>query len=208
MRLFGRKDEHLFRLFKETSQAVVRGGEILKNVVQDYDNLDAKMAELIVMEHDGDRIIQELVEKLNTSFVLPFDREDAFQLVQKLGYTLDHITGIIDRMILYKAAQPNQTVVEMVEFLCEALAEQEKAFDLLDDIAQHKERIVACCTNIQRLERKEDTMYRKAMAYLFEHENDAIKIIKYKEVYEHIEMVMDYCEEVSQLITNICIKYS
>lgn len=208
MRLFGRKDAHLFKLFSETARAVVRGGEILESVVKDYTNLDAKMAELTAMEHEGDGIIQELMQKLNASFVLPFDREDAFQLVQKLGATLDYITGIIDRMILYKAAQPDQTVVEMTGLLCEALAEQEKAFSMLDNIERHKMAILECCEIIKNLERKEDSMYRNAVAQLFEDETDAIKIIKYKEVYEHIETAMDYCEDVGDLISNICIKYS
>lgn len=208
MRLFGKKDDHIFKLFAESARVVVRGGEILQGVVQDYTNLDAKMAQLTAMEHEGDAIIQELVEKLNTSFVLPFDREDAFQLAQKLGATLDYITGIIDRMILYKAAQPNHTVQEMVSLLCDALDEQEKAFAMLNDINRKKMDILKSCETIKNLERKEDTMYRNAVAYLFESEQDAIKIIKYKEVYEHIETAMDYCEDVSELISNICIKYS
>lgn len=208
MRLFGRKDEHLFRLFRETARYVVRGGEILKSVVYDYTGLDTKLAELSCLEHEADRIIQELIVKLNTSFILPFDREDAFQLVQKLGATLDFIAGIVDRMILYKAAPPNQTVIEMVNLLYEALVEQEKAFDMLDDITRHRDEILKCCSNIKTLERREDSMYRNAMAYLFEHEQDPVQLIKYKEVYEHVETAMDYCDDVGELITNICIKYS
>ena len=208
MRLFGRRDEHLFRLFQETARYVVRGGEILKSVVYDYTGLDAKLAELSCLEHEADRIIQELIVKLNTSFILPFDREDAFQLVQKLGSTLDFISGIVDRMILYKAAPPNDTVREMVNLLCQALAEQEKAFAMLEDITKYKQEILKSCSNITTFERCEDSMYRNAMAYLFENEADPVKVIKYKEVYEHVEMAMDYCNDVAELITNICIKYS
>jgi uncharacterized protein Yka (UPF0111/DUF47 family) len=80
LRLFGKKDEQLFLLFNESARVVVRGGEILQNVVHDYRDLDVKMAKLTAMEHEGDRIIQELMRRLNTSFILPFDREDAFQL--------------------------------------------------------------------------------------------------------------------------------
>ena len=82
MRLFGRKDQELFALFRESARMVIRGGDILRTVVNDYTDLDVKMAKLTAMEHEGDRMIQELVRRLNTSFILPFDREDAFQLVQ------------------------------------------------------------------------------------------------------------------------------
>ena len=141
MRLFGRKDQELFALFNESARMVIRGGEILRNVVYDYSDLDVKMAKLTAMEHEGDRIIQELVRRLNTTFILPFDREDAFQLVQKLSTTLDYITGIIDRMILYKAGEPDDRVKEMVEVLYEALQLQEQAFHLLVRIEQNKKQL-------------------------------------------------------------------
>lgn len=209
MRLFGRKDEELFILFRESARMVVRGGEILRSVVNDYNDLDVKMAKLTAMEHEGDRIIQGLVRRLNTSFILPFDREDAFQLVQKLSTTLDYITGIIDRMILYKTGQPDARVREMVEVLCDTLHLQEKAFNLIDRIEQNKKAIMDCCLEIGQLERKQDLLYRNGVAYLFEHhENDPLSIIKWREVYEHIEMAQDHVQDVGELISNICVKYS
>jgi predicted phosphate transport protein (TIGR00153 family) len=206
--LFGRKDEELFRLFTESSRVVVRGGNILRDVINDYSDLDVKMARLTTMEHEGDRIIQELVRKLNTSFILPFDREDAFQLVQKLSLTLDYITGIIDRMILYKTGQPDERVEEMISVLLESLALQEKAFNLLVKLEKNKNSILAYCEEIRKLEKKQDNLYRTGLANLFENEQDPVTIIKWREIYEHIEMAQDYIQGVADLISNICIKYS
>ncbi|MGI6412230.1 MAG: DUF47 domain-containing protein [Syntrophomonadaceae bacterium] len=208
MGLFGRKDEELFRLFTESSRVVVRGGNILRDVINDYSDLDVKMARLTTMEHEGDRIIQELVRKLNTSFILPFDREDAFQLVQKLSLTLDYITGIIDRMILYKTGQPDERVEEMISVLLESLALQEKAFNLLVKLEKNKNSILAYCEEIRKLEKKQDNLYRTGLANLFENEQDPVTIIKWREIYEHIEMAQDYIQGVADLISNICIKYS
>lgn len=208
MRLFGKKDEELFLLFSESARVVVRGGDILQNVVNDYRELDIKMAKLTAMEHEGDRIIQELVRRLNTSFILPFDREDAFQLVQKLATTLDYITGIIDRMILYKTGEPDQRVKEMVEVLCESLILQEKALNLINSVEHNKKEILTTCEKINKLERKQDNFYRTGLAYLFDNEKDPVAIIKWREVYEHIEMAEDYVNDIAQLISNICIKYS
>lgn len=182
MRLFGKKDEQLFLLFNESARVVVRGGEILQNVVHDYRDLDVKMAKLTAMEHEGDRIIQELMRRLNTSFILPFDREDAFQLVQKLATTLDYITGIIDRMILYKAGDPDLQVKEMVEVLSESIKLMEQAFNMLDKIERKNKEIIDCCKKIIKLEKKQDNLYRNGVARLFEeHENDPIQLIKWRE---------------------------
>lgn len=209
MALFGRKDENLFFLFEESSRVVVRGGDILNDIIADYRDLDVKMSKLLDLENEGDRIIEQLVGRLNASFIMPFDREDAFQLVQKLSTTLDYITGIIDRMILYKTGEPDQRVREMVEVLYSALLLQQKAFKLIDKVESNKKPIFECCEEIRKLERKQDNLYRSGLANLFENEKDKpLNIIKWREVYEHIEMATDHVEDVGNLIRNICVKYS
>lgn len=208
MALFGNKDENLFFLFAESASVVVKGGDILNEVVNDYENLDEKMALLTALENEGDRIIETLVRKLNTSFILPFDREDALKLVQELATTLDYITGIIDIMILYKAGQPNAKTREMVDALYEALLLQQKAFKLLHKLEQNKKTMLEYCENIRQLEHKQDKYYRNALADLFDNEQNAVTIIKWRGVYEHVEMAMDHVEDVANLLRNICIKYS
>ncbi|MDD4802615.1 MAG: DUF47 family protein [Syntrophomonas sp.] len=208
MALFGRKDENLFLLFEDSAKMVVTAGEILHDVVNDYRDLDKKMARLTAMEHEGDRITQALMRKLNTSFILPFDREDALKLVQTLSTTMDFITGIIDRMILYKAGEPNHIVKEMVLVLTESLLLQQKAFNLLDKVEQNMKVILECCEQMRQLEHKQDKYYRHALADLFENEKNAVAVIKWREIYEHIEMATDHVEDVANQIRNICIKYS
>lgn len=208
MRLFGKKDKELFLMLSESARVVVRGGEILREVVYDYQDLELKLAKLTALEHEGDRIIEELVRRLNTSFILPFDREDAFALVQSLAVVLDYITGIIDRMILYKAGEPDERVKEMVEVLLETIRLQEKAFNLLHKVEQNKKEIIECCEKITSLERKQDSLYRGGLAVLFENENDPLQIIKWREVYEHIEMAQDYVQDVAELLSGIVVKYS
>ena len=83
MWLFGRKDYKLFDLFGASANVVVRAGKIVKDVVENYDNLDERMNQLTTLEEEGDQIIEDLMQKLNQSFILPFDREDAYALVQK-----------------------------------------------------------------------------------------------------------------------------
>lgn len=205
---FGQKDYQLFRMFSASAGVVTRAGEIVRDVVHNYKSLDERLLELETLEHEGDKIIEELMQKLNQSFVLPFDREDAYGLVQKLDSTLDYITGIIDRMILYKPGVPNQVVKDLVETLVAAIMEQEKAFKLLENFESKRLEIIECCENIKRLEKKGDVLYRQAMAELFREVEDAMQIIKWKEIYEHIETTLDRCEDVSTLINGICIKYS
>ena len=208
MRLFGRKDKELFKLFSDSSRVVLNGGKMLQNVINDYTDLDVKIARLTSMEHEGDRIIQDLVQKLNTRFILPFDREEALQLVQKIAVTLDYITGVVDRMILYRTGQPGKQVKDMVDVLMKSLILQEKSFNLLIKVEKNNAIILEYCEEIRLLEKQQDNLYRSGLAYLFENIKEPIDIIKWREIYEHIEMAQDNVQDVADLITNICIKYS
>lgn len=205
---FGSLDYKLFDLYGASANIVVRAGAIIKELVEDYDRLDERMNQLTALEDEGDRIIEELVHKLNQSFILPFDRDDAYALVQALGSILDYIAGIVDRIVLYQATQPNQVVSNLIDVLQQAIKLQEDAFKMFTDFENKRKKIMLCCDRIAELEKQGDALYRQAMADLFEGHYDAMNVIKWKEIYEHIETTLDRCEDVSNLIRGICIKYS
>lgn len=208
MALFGNKDENLFFLFSESARVVVNGGDILNDVVENYENLDGKMAAMTALENEGDRIIETLVRKLHTSFILPFDREDAFQLVQKLANTLDYITGILDILCLIKQGKPNAWIKQMIDVLYDALVIQKKAIELLPKLDQNRKMMFEYCEQLRQLEHKQDKYYRQGLGDLFENEKNAVRILKWRGVYEHIELAQDHIEDVAILLRNIAIKYS
>ncbi|MDH7479282.1 MAG: DUF47 family protein [Syntrophomonadaceae bacterium] len=205
---FGKKDTKLFELFSLSANVVVRASAIVKDIVTDYEDLHEKMKALMVLEDEGDQLIEELVHKLNQSFILPFDREDAYAMVQELDSILDYLAGIVDRIVLYKAAQPNKVVSDLAEVLDKSVGLMETAINLLRDLESRRREIVNCCDQIVDLERKGDNLYRLAMADLFDGGHDVMTVIKWKEIYEHIENTLDRCEDVGNLIRGICIKYS
>lgn len=205
---FGRKDYKLFDLFTLSANVVVRASAIVNEIVNNYEDLDDKMKQLMALEDEGDQIIEELVNKLNLSFVLPFDREDAYAMVQKMDSILDYLAGIIDRIVLYKAVQPNRVVCNLADVLDQAVKLVETSFKLLVDFEHKRKEIMECCDQIMELERRGDAFYRQAMADLFQGDYDVMTVIKWKEIYEHIETTLDRCEDVGNLIRGICIKYS
>ena len=208
MALFGNKDENLFFLFSESARVVVNGGDIINDLVENYENLDGKMAAMTALENEGDRIIETLVRKLHTSFILPFDREDALQLVQKLANTLDYITGILDILCLIKQGKPNAWIKQMIDVLYDALVIQKKAIELLPKLDQNRKMMFEYCEQLRQLEHKQDKYYRQGLGDLFENEKNAVRILKWRGVYEHIELAQDHIEDVAILLRNIAIKYS
>lgn len=145
---------------------------------------------------------------INNSFVTPFDREDILLLARELNNVLDHIQGTMEKVIIYKAGVPKaEYVLKMVEVLEEAAREIKIAVTDLPYVREKHREIVNSCEKIRNYEHEGDVLYREGIAELFENNDNVIEIIKWKEIYEHLETTLDYCENVSNLIKGVTVKY-
>jgi hypothetical protein len=202
------QDDRFFNYFEEASEAINEATHILKGYFADRSDPNANLERINKVEHRGDRIFRDVLDQINNSFVTPFDREDILGLAQSLNKVLDHIQGTMEKMVIYKCEQPKEKYIPaLVNVLGEASKEiQEAVFNLRDVKANHN-KIVESCEKIRGHEHEGDNLYRAGIARLFEQTDDAIYMIKWKEIYEHLETTLDYCEEVSNIIKGIAIKY-
>jgi uncharacterized protein Yka (UPF0111/DUF47 family) len=160
------------------------------------------------VEHHGDRIFLKTMERINHSFITPFDREDILLLSQDLNQVLDHIQGTMEKVVIFKAGQPKEKyVLDLVNVLVEATEEIKFAVRKLRELRVHHREIIESCEKIRAFEHQGDNLYRAGIASLFENTEDVIEIIKWKEIYEHLETTLDYCETVSNVIKGVAVKY-
>lgn len=202
------KDERFFTYFEDSAEAICEAAHILKAFFEDRGDPAMNLDRINEVEHHGDRIFLKTIERINNSFITPFDREDILMLAQELNRVLDHIQGTMEKVVIYKAGQPKATfVLDMVNVLEEAAEEIKKAvLDLRDLRGNHKE-IIESCEKIRAFEHQGDNLYRAGIAHLFESTENVIEIIKWKEIYEHLETTLDYCETVSNVIKGVAVKY-
>lgn len=209
--IFSRKsksrDRKFYELFLEGSDTVCQGVSILREALDDYENLAARLEELTATEQVGDAITRSILEKLNQTLVTPFDREDIYMLARELDRILDHVHGTLEKMVLYKTGTPTEEAKDLVRILERATEEIKKAFELLDDLKNNYTQVVDLCEDIKYQENLGDHRYRKAVADLFEFGTDPIEVIKWKEVYEHLETALDHCEDVANLLKGVALKY-
>lgn len=200
------REERFFDLFQESAKNAARGAELLLELVRHPERTAELCQQIEEVEHEGDITTHEIADRLNRSFITPFDHEDIHDLAGRLDDVLDYIEATADRMDLYEAGEPTPEMVELVQVLMDATRVLEKAVGGLDDM-KNARRIMDYCIEIHRLENVGDEQSRKALAKLFK-SSDAMYALKWKEIYDHVENAIDKCEDVASIVEGIVVKHT
>ena len=205
--LFIPREEKFFDLVQESAQNVVKAARGLKEMVDTWEDVEGKVGEITDLEHQGDTITHEIMARLHRTFVTPFDREDIALLAHVLDDVTDFIHAAADAMLLYKVDRPGQRARELAGIIVQATEEVERV------MPQLRKRIVLSqvlkqCVEINRLENVADRVFRSAMAELFADSTDMAHIIKWREIYEHMESATDRCEDVANVLEGVALKHA
>ena len=201
------REEKFFELFEGSAQNMVKTAQKLKELIDTWENVEGRVNEITELEHAGDTITHWIMEQLNRTFVTPFDREDIALLANSLDDVTDFIHAAADAMYLYKVARPGQKAKELSDIIVQAATEVERAVPQLRHRAELR-RIVERCVEINRLENMADRVFRSAMAELFTDTKDIAEIIKWREIYEHMESATDRCEDVANVLEGVALKHA
>ncbi len=205
MRLFPKQID-FFDLFDSAAQNVAKAAALFVQLMQDLDNIDIILKEIHETEKEGDIITHDIMKKLNKTFITPIDREDLHSLASRLDDVVDLIWATAERFFLFKLKKPTKEVVEMSKELLTTTETMDKAIKKLKE--KNYSFVEEYCIEINRLENRIDRLFRDALVRLFDEEKDPIDIIKWKEVYEHLEDASDKCEDVANILEGIMLKYA
>ncbi len=204
MRLFP-KNEDFFEFFQKSASNILDAAKCLEASLLKGPLDDNALSQLEEFEHRGDRITHDTMERLNRTFITPFDREDIHQLVSSLDDILDFVYAAASSLSLYKINPIPESMQKISTLLVSITTEVMNAVGRLSNL-KRPEMILAICIEINRLENEVDNAHRKALAHLFENEKDPITIIKNKEILEDLETATDKCEDVANVIEGIVLK--
>ena len=199
------REEKFFDLFEELADRIEAGGNLFLDLVEGGIYTEAKVSRLKEVEHEADIITHRTYEKMHTTFLAPLDREDIYNLVNKMDSIIDMAEASAARILLYKVKTPAPAIIEQAKVLNEAIRKVKAIIHGLRDMKNAKE-ILRACVEINTLENAGDIILRSAMAHLFENEPDVKELIKWKEIHERIEEAIDVCEDVSNIVEGIVLK--
>lgn len=206
MRLLPR-EQKFFDLFDQVAEKVVLSAEALEEALADYGHLAATCERVRDLEHQADELVHETMDRLNNTFVTPLDREDIMTLAHVLDDVLDYTESALDRMLLYNIQAPVPLSLEMAKVLVRATQQIRQGVTGLRNFGDIK-GILDPCVRINELENQGDALNRQALRDLFNSNYDPVTIIKWREVYEHLETAIDRCEDVADALESIAVKNS
>src|SRR6266571_6437570 len=196
------RDTKFFDMFAEMASNLGEGARLLKQMLDDFQNIEARVAQLKDIEHRGDDMTHNILTKLNQTFITPFDREDIYRLASSLDDVLDFMNTATTRLVLYKILQPPPVSAELAGLIVLQTEELAQGVSLLEKNGH----VLEHCDEVNRLEDVADHVSRKAIAALFEHEKDPIHLIKIKELYEVLETATDKAEDAANVLEAIVLK--
>lgn len=204
MRLRLVQDGSFFDLFESLADKVHQGAVELLDLLKNYTELERKTARVLDIEHEGDELTHEVIRRLNTTFVTPFDREDIHHLASSLDDVLDHIEAAAEHLQLHKIEQPLPQMISLAETLAEAASKTSDAMPRLRKMKGLENYWI----EINRLENEGDRAYRRTIADLFSGDYKAMDVLKFKEIIEQVEQAIDRLEDVANTVESIYLKHS
>lgn len=201
------KELKFFDLHEESAKNIMKAAQALKEMVDTWQFVDSRAAEITELEHRGDNITHEIISLLHRTFVTPFDREDIALLAHTMDDVIDFIHSAADAMFIYKIKEPTERAKELADIILQGVDEMEKAVSGLRRRSQLK-MVQERCVEINRLENMADRIYRAAMAELFDNTDDIAEIIKWREIYGHLESATDRCEDVANVLEGVALKHA
>jgi uncharacterized protein len=200
------QENSFYDLFAKSASYLVDGARELTTILGAApDEREAIAARMRDIEHQADMATHEIIRKVNSSFITPFDREDIHGLAATLDDCMDMMDAAVDLIVLYRIGELPSGVSEQVEVLSrmsELTAEAMPRLRSMKDLSEY-------WIEINRLENQADQCYRRLLAELFNgHDTDAITIMKHKEVIEELEAAADAFEQVAHKVESIAVKES
>jgi uncharacterized protein len=200
--LFAPKEREFFDLFEEAGANIVRAAELLERMLENWPDHAELARDVLVCEQEGDRITHDIIQRLNSTFVTPIDREDIYALASALDDIVDFVEEVSDFLTLYRIEAPMDQATELARILSQssrAIADAIPRLRTFRDIHHYT-------VEVNRLENDGDRVVRQALASLFERGIDPMLVIRWKDIFERLEDGIDATETVANILEGIVIK--
>jgi len=189
-------------MLNQLAAQVNQGGELFVKLFGDYEHHPQYAEQIKGIEVTCDDLSAKIIQKLNSTFITPIDREDIYLLVTELDDVIDMINDLARRLEIYGVSTPRPDAPEIASLLGKATVEIEVAFGMLE----RHEALGEHTGIISQLEKRADALYSDAIRRLFREEKDPIEVIKWMSIYEELENSIDRCKDVAEALEAVVVK--
>lgn len=209
MKIFMPKNKVFYDLFESVAGNVAKMGTKLKAVVgePDFDKRAVMITQLEDIEHDNDELTHRIFTELSRNFITPFDREDIHYLASALDDIADYIYASAKKINFYRVNVDDSGLQKLADMIEQSAMQVRNAVAELRDM-RNMRQMTEALVKINSIENQADDIFDMSIERLFATEPDAKEVIKKREIYQVMEIVTDKCEDASNVIESIIIKYA
>lgn len=205
--MFGERDNRFYQLFEEAAANVTQAANVLLELTRAPQLKDEKTLALEGLEHKGDELTHDIIAELNHAFITPIDREDIFLIAKETDNIVDAMEATAHRFIMFNIEQSTEVSQKFAELIMASANELTIIMRGLRKpklIASNNKEVV----EINRLENVGDKLYRDTVTKLYAGNVPVIDVIKWREIYDHLENTLDALEDVANIVEGIAMKHS
>ncbi|HWR34233.1 MAG TPA: DUF47 family protein [Chitinophagaceae bacterium] len=209
LKIFMPKNKIFYELFEKVADNSAKMGILLRHVVgeSDFDKRGALIMQVEDLEHANDELTHNIFTELGRNFITPFDREDIHYLATSLDDVADYIYAAAKKINFYKINPNDPGLHKFSELIEEGTKYVKIAVGELRNM-KNMRNITEALVKINSIENQGDDILDFSIDRLFNTESDAKEVIKKRDIYQVMEIVTDKCEDVSNVIESIIIKYA
>jgi uncharacterized protein len=206
IRLFPTEETFLPQ-FAKFADVLVQATRALDELAGDMSEIELKVQKIKHLEHEGDQIAHQIFSSVGRTWITPIEREDIHTLASCLDDVLDDVDAVASRLVMFRIERPTQELKDATALIVQSVHAIQRAVPLLGNM-KHGMQVMEACIEIKRLESEADALHRITIGRLFDTEKDPIQLLKWKEIYELLEMATDRCEDVANILEQIVLKAS
>ncbi|MGZ6545744.1 MAG: DUF47 domain-containing protein [Actinomycetota bacterium] len=198
------RERLFYDLLEQAADGVVVGARQLVDLIESLPNATEQLQRIQDLEREGDDLTHRIMATLNATFVTPFDRQDIHKLASTLDDVLDAVEAVSDLLVLHRVVEPFPAVRQQAAVLVKitkAVAREIRHLRTLSSVERD-------WSDINRLEREGDHIYRRATADLFSGDHPTIEVMKWKDIFDQVEDAIDRCQSISNTMESIALKYA
>lgn len=204
---FSSQDDKFYDLFILFAKKIHNSAEMLKDFVYDLENSEQGFKEIKETEVKCDQTLHRIFKELNKSFITPIDREDIYTIGKQMDDIADFIEATASRFVMFNIKIATPEAKELSDL---ATKGTQQVIQLMEElkIVKKSKKLMPTIVEINRLEEEVDEIFRKAVRNLFRAPIPVIDVIKWKEIYEHLENILDACEDVANTVEGVVMKHA
>lgn len=200
-----RQDDKFFVLLNKDARLTNEAAKLLAKCFDEINDNESMIKQIKEMEHNGDQIVHEIIKEINMTFITPLEKEDIYSIAKEMDDILDYIETSASRISMFNIHTTYDKAKELCKMIIDSTEELKRVLELLS-AANKTEELLKAVIEVNRIEEEGDAISRNAVKELFTSELPDIEIVKWREVYHHLENALDACESVANLIEGIVTK--